>query len=372
MDEGYSRRDFLRRLPGLFRRSAASFAESLPEALKGGKPEKPAIPAVAIPPLHMPLDGLPVESPWAATAFACAEKLTRRLPFGLLLGASGEAFRTVWSDTDREEAAATAPLNTFLTACGVAGLAAAAAPGGPFEPARAGAVTAVRRGGCLVVLALRSGPAVLLESFDGRREVRLARTDPRPAVLGFEELEREWMEGWWPSGRAPFLRVLLSPGPPLRPLSEVAPLALRTVSAMLEPREAGGLSFGVAAWEAMAAAAREGRMPDDAADPFYTEILPALAAGRAAAGPFLEALGRALPANERAGVVEAAGLFRKVHEGDPAGDLYGTGLLPDLAACLLTDQLPDPARIADPAIRAEAARLLAEIHATESRALGTL
>ncbi len=354
MAKDVSRRDFLTRLPALFARSVTSAARSMGAAAGAGR----AAETIAVPSLGSALDGLPVASEWIATAWACGNRLGRRFPYGFLLGASGEAFRIAWSREDPAAAAAAAPLNTFLAALAAAGLVASATAGGPYEPALGGAETAAGRG-AVMVLGTAGGP-VLLAGVDRRAgEVVVARAGPGPSRVPLAEFGRGWAGGRWPGGPAAYLRVQVTAGPPPRPLREMAPLAVRTALLALEDHEAGGVVRGLAAWVALAGDLRAGAIPAERLGDVFGGLFAAAVAGRAAAGPFLESIAPALPVERQPAVLEAADLFRQVHRGDPTGALYGSGLLPEAAECLLAGGRPDPGRLAD---------LLLAVHDRESRA----
>ena len=176
---GLSRRSFLRKFPSLIAKSAAAFAESLGEGIRevGDTREtsasgKPMV-AAGLPAAGEPVEGIPPVHPWIGTARALAERLGHRVPYILLLGASGEAFRLSYDPNDPEASTTHSPVDTFLTSLYICGLDAQAAPGGPFAPAL-GSVEAALARNLEVAVSTGRGPAVLLGVDRDAKEVELA------------------------------------------------------------------------------------------------------------------------------------------------------------------------------------------------------
>ena len=106
----------------------------------------------------------------------------------------------------------------------------------------------------------------------------------------------------------------------------------------------------------------------------YGRRLPGLdfAVARGAAGGFLESLARAIPPDDRGPVEEAARCFRRVHQPPPTAEIWGTGLLPELAECVRAEDRPAPESLATPEVRERAAGLLEAIAEEEDRAVEEL
>jgi hypothetical protein len=364
--DGISRRDFLR---GLIGRGAHAFAESVAGDLGEDEPPPAPPPApVTVAREGEVLEGIPVAHPWIAVARAVAEKHGRRIPYILLLGASGEAFRLAWSLARSEEAARHGPLNSFLGALAIPGLSARAATGGPLEPALGGAETALANGRT-VVLGTARGPALLVEVDRKVERVRWITPATGPVSVPFPELARLWSSGRWPSGPAPFLRVVVEPIGAPRPLDEVARAGFETMLLLLTKDFGGETATGLAAYEAWAEDLREDRIGAAEAEILHGELLQATGVGRAAAARFLEAVSRALPPDVREPVEAAARCYARVHSLSATGEFWGTGLFPELVECLTTDEIPDPGLLADEAVRERAAELVDGIREQEARAV---
>ncbi len=314
------------------------------------------------------LDGVPALHPWAALAFGLGARYGRRHPYPLLLGASGEAFRVVYSREDPRGALRHSPVNTFLAALAVAGLSARAATGGPFGPALGGVEVTLNRGAA-VVAGTRDGPG-LVTGVDRKAEVvEFTPALAPPRRVPFALFEEEWSEGWWESGPAPFLRITVEGGGPVRSLEDLCRVGLETMIMLLTREGEGPWTTGLAAWDAFAGDLREDRISGEAAEVLLGDLLPSLAAARIGAWRFLEAIARALPPEHREPVEAASLLYREIHNPDPAGGIWGTGFLAEAAECLLTDEVPDPGKLESPEARERAAGLLSRVRENEARAV---
>lgn len=363
-----TRRSLLTGLPGLFRRSASAFSSSL---------DDPALKPVArstgggLPPRGEPLEGLPAVHPWIVVAFAVAERLRRRLPYGLFLGASGEAFAVAWDRDDPASALDRIPGNSFLSALALAGLTPRAATGGPLEPALGGAEVSLGKG-FAVVLGTSRGPG-LLDGVD--RKARTLTWSPfggGTETLPFDRFGETWAQGSWPGGPAPWLRVAVERGGNPRPLTEVAKVGIRALLARLAETGLARHPVGLRAWDALADDLEAGSVPEAAARAFLGEPIARIAVGRAAAGGFLEAVARAVPPHHREPLLSASRCFREVHQPHPEGEIYGTGLLPDFARLFLEEGELDPARLASPPAVERAVALLRRIREREARVVELL
>ena len=366
-----SRRDFLRIFPGMMGKKADEFRKAIPKGLRELSPRERRPPPG---PLRLPapgdvVDGLPLLHPWigAAQAIAIRHGRARTLPF--LLGATGEAFSFFHSLEDPEGAAALSPGNTFLLALALTGLGARSAPGGPFEPALGGVEVAIGKG-LTVAIATATGPAVLLGVDREKETARWLRPGEPEADVPFETLREAWREGSWPGGRGAFLRVTVDPGPN-RARAEVLAAALPAAASLLERDTAGEYAAGPAAWEALARDVRAGALAE-AADVVLRVALPRAAVARRAAGDVLAEIGPIVAEKRRPGVAHASRIFREIHSPSLVGAVYGTGLIPEAAECLLTDEYPDPAKLADPALRERAATLFEEVAMHEREAAAAL
>jgi hypothetical protein len=300
-------------------------------------------------------------------AHALAERLGRRVPYVLLLGASGEAFRLSY---DREAPAGRLsapgpPVNTFLAALALSGLEARATHGGPFEPALGGVETEVGKG-LAVVLGSRTGPAILAGVNRKDGDVERVHSRGEPARIPLEDFREQWEQACWMGGPAPFLRITVEKGAAPRPLDDMSRVGLETLVTLLSDDAPGR---GLSAWEAWAKDLLDDAVTGEQAQALYGGLLPALAAGRLAGARFLQSIARAIPPESRGPVEAAARCYREIHNPDLTGEPWGTGLLPEVAQCVLTEDRPDPEKLGDPALRERAAKLLTEIRACEARAL---
>jgi hypothetical protein len=367
MADEVSRRDLLRKFPALFRKSAERAREAM--AGEQAAAAKPELTGPRLPAWGELLDGLPAVHPWLVIAHAAVEHLSRRYPYLLLMGASGEAFRIAYDPEDPGGAAARASVNTFLAALAVTGVAARATHGGPFEPALGGVEVTIGKG-LLVVVATADGPGVVHRVDREARKVAWSTVRDGRRESSFEEFDVLWEAGAWMNGPAPWLRVTLEKGGDPRPLDQVAKVGVEAMRMVLtaEPKE--GPRQGLQAIEALAADLRHGRPTAEQAEVLFGDFLATFAAGRMAAGMFLDAIGRAIDPEEREGIEAAARRYGEIHAPPPTEGVWGTGVLPEFAECVLADGRPDPTCLADEARRNRAADLLLRIRDLEREALG--
>ncbi|MHC4469723.1 MAG: hypothetical protein ACYTDY_00970 [Planctomycetota bacterium] len=321
-----------------------------------------------LPAFGAPLEGIPAVHPWIAIAHGLGERLGRRCPYVLLLGASGEAFRIAYDREEPARAHETSPVNTFLAALAVSGLTGQVMQGGPFEPALGGVQASVEKG-FAVVVGSRTGPAVVAAVDREAEDVEWVHARDEPRRISFGDLEKRWEAASWSSGPAPFLRVTVERGSAPRPLDEVARVGIETMAMLLSHDPPGTAAGGLAAWEAWAEDLRADAITPERAEILHGDVLTELGVGRLAASRFLESIARAIPPEERGPVEDASRLYREIHNPDPTGEVWGTGLLPEVAECLLSDGAPDPEKLGRPALRERAADLLLEIRDLESQAL---
>lgn len=359
-----SRRDFLRIFPGLMGRKVDEVKKSIPAELRRARARssKPSE-AVDLPPPGRTVDGVPLLHPWigAAWAVAARHRRPRSLPF--LLGATGEAFSFFYSREDPAGAAANSPGNTFLLALALAGLVGRAAPGGSFEPALGGLEVAIGNG-LTAVIAAGDEPALVLAVDREKKEATWVRPGADAAPISFDDLGEAWREGRWPGGRGSFIRVTVENGPE-RSSGELLGPALPAALDLLRREKAGPFAAGPAAWTTFADDVRAGAL-GDAAEVVLGTLLPRVAVARRAAGDFLETAARLLEGEKADAAVAAARVFREIHAPSIEGEVFGTGLLPEAAECLLTDGKPDAAKLDDPALRERAADLLLEVRDLEA------
>lgn len=366
-----SRRSFLKRFPALIAKSAAAFAETLGEGMRSaGDTNEPgkAVDPTVMPAAGAPVEGIPAVHPWITTARTLAEQLGHRVPYILLLGASGEAFRLSYSREDPVEGASHSPINTFLAAIEICGLSAQAAPGGPFAPAL-GSVEAALGKDLGVVVATDRGPAILLRVDRQAKRVRLAFGGAAPEWVSFADLVTAWAGGAWAGGPAPYLRLTVSPDNSPRPLDDVARAGIKTIITLLDGEFPGPEATGLAAWEAWAGDLRDGKLPPDASEFLAGDFLEMVGVSRMAGGRFLDAVSRATPPDLGDDLDAAARCYMEIHSSAHVGEVWGTGLFPELAECMTTDGHPDPEKLADPAIRTRAADLMLAIRDKEAEAL---
>ena len=367
MADEVSRRDLLRKLPALFKRSAAKFTESISEG-REGRTQAPKDSGPTLPGWGEMIDGLPAVHPWIVIAHASAVHLLRRYPYTLLMGASGEAFRFAYDPEDPGGAVARASVNTFLAALAITGVSARATHGGPFEPAIGGVEVALGKD-LVVVVATSDGPGVIHRVDRENRRVSWSTVRHGRREHPFEEFEWMWEAGAWMNGPAPWLRVTLEKGGTPRPLDQVARVGLESMEMLLTEAPEEGPKQGLQAIEALAEDIRRGLPTDGQARELCGAFLETFAVGRMAAGMFLDAIGRAFPPAERDGLTEAARAYREIHASPPTEGVWGTGLLPEFAECVLTEGKPDPAFLEDETIRSRAADLLMEVRDLEQDAL---
>jgi hypothetical protein len=186
-------------------------------------------------------------------------------------------------------------------------------------------------------------------------------------TVTFEELEAAWSIGWWPGGEVPFLRVTLELAED-RSAQLVANPAIEAMVMLVLQDVREPYRTGSRAWEAFADDVREGRLEGEAADVVFGELLPKLAVARLGAVGFLEEVAAAVPDSRREGVEAARREFAEIHAPSVHGEVFGTGLLPEFADCVLEDGLPDSGKLADEALRNRAADLLLEIRDREKEA----
>ena len=367
MADEVSRRDLLGKLPGLFRRSMARAAESMAE----GRPARPGKRKSSGPKLPLwgeLIDGLPAVHPWIVIAHAAAEHLARRYPYLLLMGASGEAFRFAYDPEDPGGAVARASVNTFLAALAVTGISARATHGGPFEPAIGGVEVALGKG-LVVVVATSEGPGVVHRVERENRRVHWSTLRDGRRDHSFEEFAWLWEAGAWMNGPAPWLRVTLEKGGDPQPLDRVAKVGIESMRMLLTAEPETGPRQGLQAIAALAEDIRTGRPTEEQGQALFGEFLATFAAGRMAAGMFLEGIGRALPPEDRDGVTAAARAYGEIHAPPPTEGVWGTGLMAEFAECVLIDRRPDPTCLADEARRTRAADLLLKVRDLEQQAL---
>lgn len=354
-----SRRDFLRLFPGLMSRKADEIKKSIPGQIRRRKKVVKPVGDPALPADGEVVDGLPLLYPWIGTAWAVATARGRPRSLPFLLGATGEAFSLFYSLEDPAGAHALSPGNTFLLALALAGLGGRAATGGPLDPAIGGVKVSLERG-LTTVLATADGPAVILAVNRENRTAEWVRPGEPRAEISFESLEAKWAEGTWPGGRGRFLRCTVESGPD-RPRAAVLPAALPAAVSLLLRETAGDFASGPAAWAALAGDIESGTVPAEV----LGRLLPRVAVARRAAGDFLAEVEPLVAADRRPAVAEATRTFREIHAPSIAGEIFGTGLLPEVAECLFTAGAPDPEKLADPALRKRAAALLLEIRERE-------
>jgi hypothetical protein len=369
-EEDLSRRDLMRNLGSVFRRSAARFADSLPQIPKQGKrrKKKAPIPGVKLPRFGELVDGLPAVHPWIAIAHGAAAHLGRRYPYALLMGASGEAFKFACDPENPSAAAAQASMNTFLAALAVTGVAARATQGGPFEPAIGGIEVAMSKG-LVVVVATSDGPGTIAKVHRRARAVSWDSVTHGRRKHSFEEFDGLWEAGAWMNGPAPWLRVMLEPGGAPRPLDQVAKVGLESMRMLLSAAPETGPKQGLAALQALADFVDAGPPDQEAVEQLFGPTLTTFAVARMAAGMFLDAISRAFSPDERDGLTEAARAYGEIHAAPPLEGIWGTGLLPELAECVLTDGRPDAAKLEDDAVRHRARDLLLQIRSREAAAV---
>jgi hypothetical protein len=312
------------------------------------------------------VDGIPNLHPCIAAAHGIARWMKRPRSFAWMLGATGEAFTTAYSLERPEAALRHTAGNTFLAALAISGILGRAAHGGPFEPAIGGVEVTLGRD-LVPILATRHGPALVRDVNMDAGTVDWIRPGEERTTVPFAEVEEEWSEGWWPAGEVPFLRVTLELAED-RAAALVANPAIEAMVMLVTQDVKEPYRTGAAAWEAFADDLREDRIAGDAADVIVGELLPKLAVARLGAVGFLEEVASAVPESRREGVEAARRKFAEIHTPSIVGEVFGTGLLPEAADCLLEDQLPDPGRLADPAFRERAADLLLEVRDREIEA----
>jgi hypothetical protein len=366
-DDELSRRAFLRGLPRLFGRSLEAARDGVKEGISRKRADLSAR-RLTLPEHGSSLDGIPAVHPWIAIAHALAERTGRRVPYVLPLGGSGEAFRIGYDREDPARGMRESPVNSFLAALAIAGLTGQGMQGGPFEPA-IGGVEASMAKGFSVVVGSGGGPAVLTAVDLKASQVEWVRGGDVSRRLSFEEFEREWEAASWSAGPAPYLRVTVERGQEPQPLEKVARAGILSMGMLLRHEGEGSTVGGLAAWEAWAEDLRADAISAERAEALHGEWLERIGVGRLAAGRFFDAIARAMPPDEREAAEKATRIFREIHEPDPTGEVWGTGLLPEVAQCLTTDGRPDPEKLVDPVLRERAAGLIDEIHALESKAL---
>ena len=369
MGDEVSRRDLLRGLPGLFRKSARAFAASLGESVDKPKPGPPAKKFV-LPVWGEPLEGIPAVHPFVVLAHATADRLGRRFPLSLLLGVSGEAFRLAYDRDDPQTALRRHTANGFLAALAVTGTAARASHGGPFAAALGSAEVAAGNG-LVVVLGTSEGPAIL-GKVDRKTGSATVHRIGGARKLSFDRLEEIWSVGHPLNGPAPFLRIQVEKGSRPRPLQDFAKVSLESVRMLLEDRATEEGTFGLAVYDRIAGDLMSPDWPEDARKFVFGEFLESIGVGRGAAAGYLSSIARAIPPDEREPVEEAARAYGEIHRLSSSGGMWGTGLFPELAECLQTHGLPDLERAADPAVRDRAVELLGRIRDTERRAAAEL
>jgi len=312
------------------------------------------------------VDGIPNLHPWIAAAHAISAWMGRPRSYAFLLGATGEAFVAAWSREDPEAALRHSPGNTFLASLAITGILGRAAHGGPFAPAIGGVGVALGRD-LVPVVATRDGPALIRDVDTDAGVANWIRPGEERADVTFADLEEAWRDGWWPGGGAPFLRVTLELAED-RAAARVATPAIDAAAMLLDQRATAPLAMGAAAWEAFATDVREGRLEGETAALLVGRHFPRLAVARIAAGSFLSEIAEAVPDASREAVRDAARIFREIHAPSNTGEVFGTGLLPEVAECVLEDGLVEPARLTDPAFRERASELLLEVRDLELRA----
>ncbi|MEN8149826.1 MAG: hypothetical protein ABFS86_08380 [Planctomycetota bacterium] len=368
-----SRRDFLRIFPGLAARRAEEIKDTIGEATgrrKKKAPKKPKPPPRDVEP-RLPafgetIDGIPNHHPWIATAHAIAAWMRRPRSYAWMLGATGEAFITAYSREDPAAALRHTPGNSFLASLAVTGIVARAAHGGPFAPAIGGVDVALGRD-LVPVIATRDGPALIRDVDMDAELANWIRPGRERADVAFVDLEEHWGDGWWPGGGGAFLRVTLELAED-RDAARVTTPAIEAAAMLLSQAATSPLAMGSAAWEAFAEDLREGRLEGNAAETIVGELLPKLAVARVAAGTFLEEMAQAVPDTSREAILDAARKFREIHAPAGGGEVFGTGLLPEVAECVMEDQLVEPVKLEDPAYRERAADLLLEVRDRELEA----
>ncbi len=370
MADEVSRRDLLRKFPALFRKSASRMAKSMSEG-SPGKPAKPKFRGPRLPARGRLIDGLPAVHPWIVIAHAVAEHLSRRFPYLLLMGASGEAFRFAYDPEDPGRPVPGAAVNTFLAALAVTGVSARATHGGPFEPAIGGVEVALGKG-LVVVVATSDGPGVVHVVDRKNSIVSWSTLDDGRRESSFPEFDVLWEAGAWMNGPAPWLRVTLERGGTPRPLDQVAKVGVESMRMLLTAKPPEGPRQGLQAIEALADDIRRGLPTDLQAERLFGNFIETFAASRMAAGMFLRAIGRAIPPEDRDGVLAAARAYGEIHAPPPAEGVFGTGVLAEFAECVLVDGRPDPACLEDEARRIRAADLLLQVRDLEQQALDAL
>jgi hypothetical protein len=367
-----SRRDFLRIFPGLAAKRAGEMKENFDEVTgrTGRKKKRKAPPAPTgepvIPAFGAIVEGIPNLHPWIAAAHGIAAFLGRPRTYSWLLGTTGEAFTTAYSRENTRAALHHTPGNTFLAALAVCGILGRAAHGGPFEPAIGGIAVALD-GGAVPVIATRQGPVVIRSVEKEDRTADWIRPGEKRVTATFDELEEQWREAWWPGGSAAYIRVNLERAEE-RPAERISVPAIDAMVMLVTQTAKEPYAMGGAAWEAFAEDLRENRLAGETADAVLGELLPKIAVARLAAGGFFEEVAAATPKDRREAVEDARRIFREIHAPSPAGETFGTGLLPEAAQCLTEDQLPDHGKLEDAAFRERAADLFLEIRDREKEA----
>jgi len=366
-----SRRDFLRIFPGLAAKRAGEIKETLDEARGKLRPKKkPTGPKPdgepVIPAFGAVVDGIPNLHPWIGAAHGIAMWMNRPRSFAWMLGATGEAFTTAYSLEHPDVALRHTAGNTFLASLAITGILGRAAHGGPFAPAIGGVEVTLGRD-LVPVIATRQGPALIRDVSVDEETADWIRPGEERAPVPFSELEEQWSSGWWPGGEVPFLRVTLEQAED-RAADLVASPAIEAMVMLVNQNIREPFASGAAAWEAFATDLRENRIAGDAADTILGELLPKLAVARLGAVGFLEEVAAAVPDERRDGVRAARRKFAEIHAPSNVGEVFGTGLLPEVAECLLEDQRPDPGKLAEPAFRERAADLLLEVRDRELEA----
>lgn len=370
MVDDLSRRDLFRKLPALFRRSAKGFTDSLANET-GGRPKKPGNSGPELPAWGEMVDGLPAVHPWIVIAHAAAQHLKRRYPYTLLMGASGEAFRFAYDPEDPGGAVALASVNTFLAALAITGVSARATHGGPFEPAIGGVEVALGKG-MVVVVATSEGPGVIHRVDPENRLLTWSTLKDGRREFTYEQFDWIWEAGAWMNGSAPWLRVTLETGSTPRPLDQVAKVGIESMRMLLTAAPQEGPKQGLLAIEALAEDLRRGLPTDLQVKELCGDFLETFAVGRMAAGMFLDAIGRAYPPEKRDEITAAAHAYGEIHASPPTDGIWGTGLLPEFAECVLTDGRPDPSFLEDETLRARAADLLMKVRELEEDALAAV
>jgi hypothetical protein len=213
------------------------------------------------------------------------------------------------------------------------------------------------------------GPGIVtgLDRENGR--ILLVRAGGGEAPMPLVDFRDEWERGGWTEGPVPFLRVSVAKGGSPRALDDVARAGFETMLALLDRATPIPGAEGLDAWNAWADAVRDDRLSDDEQRLLHGDFLIRHGVGRLVAGQFMLEVLRALPEEHRPPVEAASRCYREIHNPAPTGEIWGTGLFPEVAQCVQTDEHADPAKFRDAALRSRAADLLVEIGAQEREAV---